>query len=653
MKLLLNRMRIIRNIVALTTGFLILLLLSNCHSQEKTLPNFIIIFADDQGYADVGCYGAEGFTTPNIDKLAAEGARFTDFYASQAVCSASRASLLTGCYSERVGITGALSPNAKVGLNPNEITIAELLKDNGYKTAIFGKWHLGDDTTFSPLNNGFDEYYGLPYSNDMWPVKYDGSPADAGHKTNYPVLTLMDGKSADVAVNTLEDQSTLTTIYTSKAIDFIQRNNDKPFFLYLPHSMPHVPLGVSSKFDGKSEQGMYGDVIMEMDWSLGKIMETLEKYGLRENTIVIYTSDNGPWLNYGNHAGSAYPLREGKGTAWEGGCRVPAIISWPGVIEDGMEINSITSTIDILPTIADIIDAELPNHTIDGISFKEVLTGQNASGHRDEFYYFYERSLCAVRKGNWKLVFPHRYRSYQGVDPGNDGFPGPYAFQKSGLELYNLKYDKGEKHDSSQYYPEIVNELSKIGDSVRQELGDNITKTRGKAVRKPGRILPSEYDTISHIGEKAEISVSVLPNYLYEANGPTTLINGIRGSYDFKDEQWIGFWGDDIEINLEFDSVVKINHISLGALQSQGAWIFLPSNVIISTSEDGIKYREQKTFKVAKQQKKGTNVRYFFSEFDIYAKHIRLLIKNPGPCPEWHSGAGGDSWVFIDEVVVK
>jgi arylsulfatase A-like enzyme len=270
-------------------------------------PNFVVVLTDDQGYGDLGCYGAKGFTTPNIDRMAAEGVRFTDFYVAQAVCSASRAALLTGCYPNRLGILGALNPTSKVGIGAGEKTIAEVLKPRGYATAVFGKWHLGHHPPHLPTRHGFDEYFGLPYSNDMWAK----NPS-----ANFPDLPLIEG---DRTVATNPDQRMLTTWYTERAVQFIGANKDRPFFLYVAHNMPHVPLHVSEKFRGKSAQGLYGDVIMELDWSVGQILAALRDTGLDERTLVLFTSDNGPWLSYGNHAGSAGPLREGKGTDWEGG----------------------------------------------------------------------------------------------------------------------------------------------------------------------------------------------------------------------------------------------------------------------------------------------------------------------------------------------
>ena len=457
-------------------------------------PNFVIIFTDDQGYSDVGCFGARGFQTPNLDRMAAEGMRFTDFYVSQAVCSASRASLLTGCYNMRVSIQGALGPAAKVGLHPEEQTIAEVLKKKEYATAIFGKWHLGHHTEFLPLQQGFDEYLGLPYSNDMWPVDFDGIPftekneGQIHRKANYPPLHLIDGNETADEIRTLDDQATLTTRYTERAVRFIERNKNKPFFLYVPHSMPHVPLGVSDKFRGKSEQGMYGDVIMEIDWSVGQILQTLEKHGLAENTFVVFTSDNGPWLNFGNHGGSARQLREGKGTMWEGGARVPCIMRWPGLIQAGTICRKMAATIDLLPTIAEIAGAPLPDRPIDGVNILPLLKGEKNANPRDRYFYYYGEQLRCVRKGKWKLHFPHEYRSYEGVEPGNDGFPGPYATGKTGLELYDLENDIGETTDVTDQHPDVVERLQALAEKAREDLGDSLTGRKGKNVRPVGRV---------------------------------------------------------------------------------------------------------------------------------------------------------------------
>lgn len=460
---------------------------------ETNLPNIVLIFIDDMGYGDVGCFGATQYDTPNIDRLASSGMRFTNFYVAQAVSSASRAGLMTGCYSNRVGITGALGPNSKIGINAEEELIPELLAAQGYKSAIVGKWHLGDEKKFLPLQNGFDEYLGLPYSNDMWPVDYDGLPATKDkrpNKLNYPPLPLIKGNETIRILETLDDQSELTTLYTEYAVDFINRNSKNPFFLYMPHSMTHVPLAVSDKFKGKSKQGLFGDVVMEIDWSVGEIIKTLEQNGLTENTLIIFTTDNGPWLNYGNHAGSTGGLREGKGCSWEGGQRVPCIMSWPQKIPSGEICNNMASTIDILPTLCKITGSKLPSKKIDGVNILSLLEGDFESNPRDVFYYYYRKnSLENVRKGQWKLVLPHTYRSYEGVMPGNDGWPGDYASGKAGdFELYDLRRDPGERYDVKELYPEIVDELKILAEDMRKDLGDENYNIPGTNSRKPGTV---------------------------------------------------------------------------------------------------------------------------------------------------------------------
>lgn len=468
--------------------------LLNCTRPNGCRPNIVLILADDQGYADVGVFGAKGFQTLNLDRLAGEGIKFSSFYVSQAVCSASRAALMTGCYSERVGIQGALGPNSEIGLNPSEMTIADLLKQRGYATGIFGKWHLGHHREFLPLQQGFDEYLGLPYSNDMWPVDYDGqeltpeNPGPHPRKAQFPKLPLIQNNDKIAEIRTLSDQATLTTRYTEAAVKFIEKNKTRPFFLYLPHSMPHVPLGVSVKYKGKSAQGMYGDVIMEIDGSVGQILDTLKKHGLEENTLVIYTSDNGPWLNFGNHAGSAAPLREAKGTMWEGGPRVPCLMRWPGHIPAGISTNQIAATIDILPTLAAITGAPLPEKKIDGVNILSLLKHEPGANPRNEYWYYYGGELRAVRRGKWKLYFPHEYRSYLGVEPGRDGFPGPYATGKAGLELYDLEADIRETEILTTRYPEVVNELMQLAEQARSELGDKLQGVTGSGVREAGRV---------------------------------------------------------------------------------------------------------------------------------------------------------------------
>lgn len=468
-------------------------------SQQKQpgRPNVIIIFMDDMGYGDLENYGGLGYHTPNLNKLASEGLRFTNFYTPQAVCTASRAALLTGTYPNRLNIFGALQPNRGLGLHPDEETIAELLKSAGYKTGMVGKWHLGNEKKFLPTRQGFDSYYGLPYSNDMWRVDFDGKPVgpDRPNFKNQPPLPLLQDKinqqNADTVMilKTLEDQDKLSTLYTEQAVNFLLENSKDPFLLYLAHSMPHIPLGVSSKFKGRSEQGLYGDVMMEIDWSVGELMKTLKKLKLEENTLVIFTSDNGPWLNFGDHAGSTGGLREGKGTSWEGGTRVPCIMRWPKLIAAGTITNKLSSTIDLLPTLVNITNAKLPKNKIDGVNIISILKGEDKNP-RNELYYYYNRNdLEAVRIGWWKLVFPHSYPSYEVVTPGRGGFPGPRKDIKTdSLALYDLRRDPGERYNVIATNPEKVRELEQLAEKARRDLGDDLTGFKGDNRRPVGKI---------------------------------------------------------------------------------------------------------------------------------------------------------------------
>jgi len=474
----------------LPTALLFLLLTSCTDRRLPDRPNIIIILTDDQGYGDTGAFGAVDFTTPHLDQLASEGMRFTNFYSPQAVCSASRAGLLTGCYPNRIGINGALMPWARVGISDEEMTLAQLLKQKDYATAIVGKWHLGHHRQFLPLQHGFDEYLGIPYSNDMWPVNFDGTPITdtSSWKYRYPPLPLIDGNEKVEEIRTLEDQSTLTTRYTERALRFIEENKEHPFFLYLAHSMPHVPLGVSEKFKGKSKQGMYGDVIMEIDWSVGEIMKALDTYHLTGQTLLVFISDNGPWLNFGNHAGSTGGLREGKGTSFEGGQSIPAIIRWPGTIPSHRISNTLMSTIDLFPTLAAITGAPLPQHKIDGVNMLPVLEGKNVSPRNHFFYYYGANQLEAVRKGHWKLIFPHKHRSYIGHAPGKDGWPGATHTDSIGLELYNLRRDPGERYNVIDQYPDVVEELQALGKAAREDMGDALTGRKGTNNRDCGHV---------------------------------------------------------------------------------------------------------------------------------------------------------------------
>jgi arylsulfatase len=462
-------------------------------------PNIVLIFTDDQGYGDVGCFGANDVRTPNLDRLAADGRRFTSFYVSQAVCTASRAALMTGCYANRVSLFGALNHESRVGIAPSELLLPELLKSVGYATAIYGKWHLGTLPEFLPTRHGFDEFFGLPYSNDNGPLH--------GSMKGLPPLPLIKNEQT---VELDPDQSQFTRRFTEHAVSFIERNRDRPFFLYLPHVMPHVPIFASEQFQGRSSRGLYGDVIEELDASIGTLLAALDKHGLRDKTLVIFATDNGPFLSYGNHGGSAGPLREGKLTTWEGGVRVPCIVRWPGVVPAGTACDELASTIDLLPTLANITGAKLSANPIDGRDMGPLLRGDAGAKSPHEAFYFYSGDeLQAIRSGRWKLHVPHDYLT-SAAPPGRDGRPANYEKMQqlpmsisglagiasrhgyvvahTDLALYDLGADPGEKQNVAAEHPGIIAKLQQFVEQARADLGDSLTKRTGSGVRPCGKL---------------------------------------------------------------------------------------------------------------------------------------------------------------------
>ncbi|RMF45428.1 MAG: arylsulfatase, partial [Planctomycetota bacterium] len=439
---------------------------------DDALPNFIVIFCDDMGYADIGPFGAEGYATPNLDRMAAEGMKFTDFYVGRSFCTPSRAALMTGCIPTRVGIGGNFGPHSTTGLNPDEWTIAEVLKQRDYATACFGKWHLGHQEKFLPPNQGFDEYFGLPYSNDMWPF-HPGVrhlPVEERLK-RWPHLPLFEGTRIVNPQVMPEDQEHLTHDLTVRALDFIRANQDHPFFLYLPNPQPHVPLFASKPFLGRTQRGLYGDVLTELDWQVGQILDTLSELEIDDRTCIVFSSDNGPWLSYGDHAGSAGPLREGKGSNFEGGYRVPCVMRWPGKIPPETVCDEITATIDLLPTFAELADVPLPPQKIDGRSIVPLMTGQPGARSPHEAYYYYDGGghLRAVRSGRWKLMYPHTYNH---PIPGHGGLPGTSEKRKIELSLFDLESDIGETTNVIDQHREVVAHLQRLAADMRQQLGD-------------------------------------------------------------------------------------------------------------------------------------------------------------------------------------
>ena len=460
-------------------------------------PNVVVIFIDDMGYADIHPFGDTQYPTPNLDRMAEEGRKFTDFVVSSAVCSASRSALLTGCYHRRIGFSGALGPKANIGINSNETTLAEICKSKGYATAAFGKWHLGHHPKFLPTNHGFDHYYGIPYSNDMWPLHPNSiAKRKKDPKAEIPWAELPMIQDTTIVNKSVqpEDQMQMTKQFTQRSVDFIKRNADKPFFLYLPHPMVHVPLYASKDFVGKSGAGLFGDVVMELDWSVGEILKAVKDIGQDENTLVVFTSDNGPWLSYGTHSGKATPLREGKGTMFEGGYREPTIMWWKGKIPAGTTCDQLCSTIDILPTVAAMIDAKLPDHKVDGHDIRPLMFGDaDAKSPHEAFLCYYKGGeLQAVRNDRFKLMFKHKYRSLNGAVGTDDGLPIKYKMLEVQQSLFDLDNDVSETTDVSAKFPEVVKQLESAAEQGREELGDKLTKRTGSGVRSIGKLNPDD-----------------------------------------------------------------------------------------------------------------------------------------------------------------
>ncbi len=461
-------------------------------------PNIVLIVADDMGYADLGVQGAQGFKTPHLDRLAAEGTRFTNFYVAQAVCTASRAALMTGAYPNRLHLQGAFNHTSRDGIHEDEWLLPEMLKARGYATAGMGKWHLGTRLKFHPLRHGFDEWLGIPYSNDN--TKYHPVLA-----AEMPPLPLYDGEKV---IELDPDQSQFTRRFTERAVRFIERHADRPFFLYLPHVMPHVPIFASEKFKGRSALGLYGDVMEELDWSVGEILATLRRLRLDERTLVIFFSDNGPFLSYGEHAGSARPLREGKLTAFEGGVRVPCLVRWTGRVPAGRVSPVPFMAIDWMPTLTELVGGRPPTRKIDGRSARALLLGEPGATSPHEFLFFYSgTSLHAVRSGPWKLHFPHPYLTVA-AEPGRAGKPSNwgklapqsitqsgvdgiasrhgYRVEPLGLSLFNLDDDLGESRNVAAQHPDVVQRLTTAATAIRRQLGDSLTKVAGTELRPAG-----------------------------------------------------------------------------------------------------------------------------------------------------------------------
>ncbi|MFT4640178.1 MAG: arylsulfatase A [Verrucomicrobiales bacterium] len=444
------------------THFVLLWALLFAAAEAKT-PNIVVIFLDDSAWADFEPFGIPAYKTPHVSQLAKEGRRFNQLYVPQAICSASRAALLSGCFPGRTKVFGAHGPNGR-GLDPKFTNIAEMLKKKDYQTAIFGKWHVGDQPETRPAARGFDESAGLMYSNDMW----EFHPESPEHWGKFPLMYYENNKVIIDRV-TKEHQPFLTTWYTEKAVDFIGRNKENPFFLYVPHSMPHVPLFVSEKFAGKSGAGLLGDVLMEIDWSVGQINKALKDNGLEDNTMLVFTSDNGPWVSYGNHAGST-PFREAKGTSFDGGIRSACIVKYSGQLKAGSVSEDAWCTVDLMPTIAHLTEASLPEHPIDGKNVWPLIKGEAHAKNPNKYYAFSNGSdfQGVIRgDGHWKLHLPHTYRTL--VDPANDGQAGKYRQARIEVSLFDLEKDPYETTNVAAQNPKIFSELHQLAIKHREK----------------------------------------------------------------------------------------------------------------------------------------------------------------------------------------
>ena len=430
---------------------------SGVQTEKKT--NIVIIFLDDSGWSDFEPFAEKGLETPNVAQLATEGCSFRNFYVPQAICSASRAALLSGCFPGRTKMFGAHGPNAR-GLEPEFATMAEVFRKAGYSTALFGKWHCGDQPDTRPHTRGFDESCGLMYSNDMW-KHHPEKPEKWG---KYP-LQFWENGEVTVEDVSADDQKNLTRWYTEHAVDFITAHRDKPFLLYVPHSMPHVPIFCSDEFEGRSGTGLYGDVLLELDWSVGEINKALEKNGLEKNTIVIFTSDNGPWTSYGNHAGGT-PYREAKATSFDGGIRSACIIKYPGHIEANTSSANAFFTIDLLPTLCHLAGVDLPENEIDGKNVWNLILGEQQAENPHDYYAIstghYLQSILSG-DGRWKLHIPHAYRTLEFA--GSDGQPGKYIQDSIQTSLFDMQNDPYESKNVIEDYPEVAEKLMKYAES--------------------------------------------------------------------------------------------------------------------------------------------------------------------------------------------
>lgn len=607
--------------IFLISVFVLTIAFQNCNSSKgikNGTPNIIILFADDLGYGDLGVYGHPTIRTPNLDAMAAKGMKFTNFYSGSPACTASRYALLTGRYPIRSGFQWVLYPNSSRGIHSNEYTLAEGMKDAGYATACFGKWHLGTTKKdYLPLQNGFDEYFGLPYSNDMIPPLWNDIPLIEGNDT--------------ISFN--PDQETLTKQFTERAIDFITRHSRDPFFIYVPYAMPHLPLHPGEEFVGKSLRGTYGDVVEELDWSVGKILNALKVNKLSKNTLVVFASDNGPWIIQKEEGGSSGLLRDGKGSTWEGGMRVPMIAHWEGKISPAILNTQPTSTLDLYASLLKLVGQKIPKETIyDGKDISHLFLGREKNKSEALPFFFYgSNKLHAIRKGKWKL---HIHTSSQTEKK--------YFAGKTPL-LFNLNEDPSELYDLSDQFPEIVNELL-------QEIENHISKIKTQPDFFQKERLASQKKHLA-FEKKVILKNPPHPNY-YNTN---TLTDGFtEGADQFR--TLMGFEGNNLEAIIDLEKPELIKEIKIGFLQNQPSWIFFPKRVEFLISENGKDFEKIATQEInTNLVEKMSGVFYFSTKekMERNARYLKVVAHNQGKCPEGHNGAGKNCWIFADEIIVN
>lgn len=594
--------------------FVFVLLLGSCQpstDKDTSQPNIVLLFCDDLGYGDLGITGHPTIRTPHLDQMAAEGLRMTQFYSASPACTASRYGLLTGKYPIRSGFSWVLFPQSTRGIHPKEKTIAETLQANGYKTACFGKWHLGSTKKeYFPTQNGFDEFIGLPYSNDMIPPIH-------------PDIALLHNEDT-IALN--PDQSELTELYTENALRFIRQQKDHPFFLYLPYAMPHLPLHPGKSFEGQSIRGKYGDVVEEIDWSTGQINQLLDSLGIAENTIVLFTSDNGPWIIKNEEGGSSGLFRDGKGSTWEGGMRVPAIVKWPSQIPAASISTQVASTIDLYNTITELI-GQSEEEQNDGMSLLPYWLQPDKQEDRTFFYYGPSNKLHAIRKGRWKL---HLKTSSQTGKQYYDYLP----------LLFDIEADPSEQYELSKLYPDTVQLLQRLWE-------EHLTK-----VKETPNFYEKEMQALFQKHLAYQVMAETSPSYKKYGKA-SVLTDGYPGESD-QFNTFYAVQGEDLSITIDLQKPEAIDSVQVSFLRRHSSWVFLPETVEVLISQHGKDYTSLGTISspIASDFEKDVIQTFSFEQTDTKAQFVKIRAQQKGVCPDWHPGAAQPSWLMTDEVYV-